>query len=1037
VVVFDAWRYEGDELRRQFLREVAAELERVGELANTWTDKHLEELDTTSTGDEPERLLAVSRQESVRLLVQVGFAAVLIWLAWKYGPSFGKGAKREAERIISAVLIAVATFLIGGLSRVLYVPTRTVTTGELKPELFSAKFSQMIADLKKSNRLVVVIDNLDRCSASRIEQIFFTLSTFLEPLSVERNTKRIPIGKDRSKKDAVFVIAADDQALRTHLNAQEAAASGGTQPIGRRDDVGSYADEYLRKIFKASIAMKQILADDMRGYVGNELAGFCKVRSLTAEDRATVVQLVSAALKYNPRRIKEFGNNLELMLRVIEARESGSEPQIAPKISSDVLLVAKVRLIEEEWPERYAELYRNPRLLTQWYEQIAAYGEIQGGSEQRFNAFMNVARSIPDKNLRALLRLKQSWEEVRLPRYVEFHEALVEGQAELVNEIVTAEGADTKAYAARLTPILTEEVDRLYTAGARNLIEVALTLEALRNEQAEIKRLMIAAADSRALRLDLRNSPAQLILGASTLLDDIRFNQLIEPWVELDSFYSDSPERAVQVVEALAPHLSRLSAERSERLSKGLAEEPLRASISTYLPLVEAEPALTPLSLGKYAVGLLKHTFDTSSDAFRLIRAWLLRPTVAEEPQDELADLISAELLNNTATDGTFSFSEEQLHTLADVIANLNELAEPDTLQTACLGALPAALAADLGDSLLDLLDAALAWDTAVAQQTAGQAVVLYAAHDLDALMNWAESREGINETLALVVARKMREVVLDATCDRDIRLRAAAIISSLDPEDHEELVSSSPYQLITAGDWAMARTLVDEYPVGLYERDNADSAIKRAHEESPGISAEAFDFIERVIKTFKPDDLDKLRDFLDGAVTDGDAEQARRAMEGADRFAKRDRRFRSRRDSLLRELFDSIAQTEAPPPELARLLAERATSLDRDRRNSFISQLERWIKQPGAHQADIASVAIALEDPETSERGALIDALVNAETAAVGNPALRRRLLESAEALRGWRTSNASKRLRARLKAIKTEGGEENEQLLKELDFD
>ena len=51
------------------------------------------------------------------------------------------------------------------------------------------------------------------------------------------------------------------------------------------------------------------------------------------------------------------------MLRVIEAREAGDDPQIVPTINQDVLLVAKVRRLEEEWADKYDELYADPRAL--------------------------------------------------------------------------------------------------------------------------------------------------------------------------------------------------------------------------------------------------------------------------------------------------------------------------------------------------------------------------------------------------------------------------------------------------------------------------------------------------------------------------------------------------------------------------------------------------------------------------------------------------------------------------------------------------
>src|SRR5262249_55117029 len=154
---------------------------------------------------EPTARLAVKGEQFLQAGVRLLLAAALVWLAWRFAPTVAKGSKADAVKFLSAVFIAAATYFVTDFAKVFYVPTVERTKGELKPELFSHKFSDMISDLRKSMRLIVVIDNLDRCSADRIEEVFFTLSTFLEPISMPKNERRLAIGKDRpGTKDAVF-----------------------------------------------------------------------------------------------------------------------------------------------------------------------------------------------------------------------------------------------------------------------------------------------------------------------------------------------------------------------------------------------------------------------------------------------------------------------------------------------------------------------------------------------------------------------------------------------------------------------------------------------------------------------------------------------------------------------------------------------------------------------------------------------------------------------------------------------------------------
>jgi KAP family P-loop domain len=1040
VVVFDAWRYEGDALRRQFLRDTAAALGRQGELETAWVETNLRELDSTGATEERTSVIAFSWAQLIQIALRILPAAILIWLAWKYAPTFGGGDKKEAQRFFASVLIAAATYFVTDFSKVFYVPTETVTRGKLRPELFTHKFSDMIDDLVKSKRLIVVIDNLDRCSAERIEEIFFTLSTFLEPLSVPKNKRRIAIGKDRREKDAVFLITADDHALRRHLNAKEALASrGARRAVVGRDDTGSYADEYLRKIFKATVSMKQILADDMREYVGKELDDICTARALDEQQRATLVELVASALKSNPRRIREFGNNLELQLRVIEAREA--ERQIDPKISGDVLLVAKMRLLEEEWPRSHKLIYDDPRLLARWYENIETS---QGGGapddeDARFLAFMNVARTIPDKNVRALLRLKQSSDEVRLPRSVEFHEALVEGQRALVEEIVTTDGADAKAYAARLPRIASEEIQRLYLSGARNLIEVAVAIDALRTQEESIRRLMIKAADSKALRTELRVSPIEPLFGAAGLLGDGHFNQLMEPWVALQSFYEESPERAAAVVAALVPVLPRLTRQRKEQLSSSLLDARLKEAIDVYLPLVEAEPDLLSLDFGAFAVEGLTEKLDTNGAAFRLYLAWLRRAGPSVEPQSAFVDLVVAELATNSPPGGSeFDLTAEHLEGLASAVGLMKSLSNPQNLQEACLTAFPLALAGEQGqaDGLLDLANQALRWEADDAASVADQLVAAYYNHSSEALFQYANTRvEGLQGPLRRALLKQMQTVLLNTTVEKDLRLRAAETLVALDANDGQLFLGSSVPLQIDNGDWDMAEELLTRYPSQSepHQENIASSAIKRTQAEEP-ISERALTFLERLLPTFSEDQRSLLLGALGQAVKGSDTTNAANALAAADRYAEAEPDFRGLRESLVRQLFDAFAQEQTPPDALPDLVAARADALDPDRRASLVAQFERWTTQPGNHQLAIAGAAAALHEPSQEERNKLVDAMINAETAAVGNVPLRLGLLQTAAGMKGREGSKAAKRFAARIGAIHAEETEENQQLLADL---
>jgi KAP family P-loop domain len=341
--IFDAWRYERDALRRQFLSEVSRQLMEADKLDGYDRPAALEELTTPVSSVRPAGL-TVRWENALRAAVTAALVALLVFFGLKLGFTVQKSAIGSAI----AAIATLAALLITSIGQVFDIKYETITRPRLEdPERFTEKFEDLLGHLK-TERLVVAIDNLDRCTPERVEEVFDTLNTYLEPAGAAQRAQGLSKllrrkREEGKKKEAVFIVAADDDALRRHLESRERRASA-----GHLADVGNYTAEYLRKIFKASIPIKPLLDADMRAYVETELARFFAVHPLeSAEQRTRLVELVAAALKRNPRRVRQFVNNLELRLELLKARETGSKA-IAAALSEDVLTVAKLTLLEEE-----------------------------------------------------------------------------------------------------------------------------------------------------------------------------------------------------------------------------------------------------------------------------------------------------------------------------------------------------------------------------------------------------------------------------------------------------------------------------------------------------------------------------------------------------------------------------------------------------------------------------------------------------------------------------------------------------------------
>ena len=219
VVEFDAWRYDSDALRRHFFREAAGQLKEAKELERGYPyDEELRELDVdeSSPGDWQ---WGIAWDEAVRLLVgSVLFVAVVAAIVY-----FGELSAAEKLAITAVgALVALSIALFSPALRVIQLTRSTeVRRRTVDPELFTAKFERLLAAVKKP-RIVFAIDNLDRCSPERVTELLETLNTYLEPAGAKGRETTDELRARRKaghRAEAVFLVAADDAALRRHIEA--------------------------------------------------------------------------------------------------------------------------------------------------------------------------------------------------------------------------------------------------------------------------------------------------------------------------------------------------------------------------------------------------------------------------------------------------------------------------------------------------------------------------------------------------------------------------------------------------------------------------------------------------------------------------------------------------------------------------------------------------------------------------------------------------------------------------------------------------
>jgi hypothetical protein len=173
---------------------------------------------------------------------------------------------------------------------------------------------------RNKKRLVVFVDDLDRCLPDQIIALLEALKLYL------------------NRPDCVFFLAVDSNRLQTVV-------------AKRFSDSGDDGTDYLEKIVQIPFRMPRLSERAFAGFIDGQL---------TAET-APAAPVLKAGLRRNPRTVRRFIN--ALVLQDILARARGVSPY-------HVATLAVVLLLRLNVTQFYAELEQKPTLLRQVADEL-------------------------------------------------------------------------------------------------------------------------------------------------------------------------------------------------------------------------------------------------------------------------------------------------------------------------------------------------------------------------------------------------------------------------------------------------------------------------------------------------------------------------------------------------------------------------------------------------------------------------------------------------------------------------------------------
>lgn len=359
-VWFTAWKYDRqDALWRAFILRV---LDALYPRENEPKERpRVERPLLQKPGPREARLIALLNrlEESVYQAVdweEIGPRAIN-W--WQFISNTGKAGAEVAANVGSGGFFGAAKKALGGedtpveeiqkAAEAISRETRNYHRRQLQHmEEFEATFKEAInlLDEKGRGRLIVFVDDLDRCLPEKALEVLEAIKLFLEAPGV------------------IFVLGMDQDVIRQGIEARYAAAFRRQGDEKERLELPIQGDSYLQKIVQIPFHLPALAIEDVAGFIQALHPG------LSERTQAALANGVYP----NPRQVKRTLNILRLLRGIARSRFS----QEADTVIAEPLL-AKTVIIQSQYPKLY-QLWRQYPTLVQTLE--AAYAQRPSSDEE-------------------------------------------------------------------------------------------------------------------------------------------------------------------------------------------------------------------------------------------------------------------------------------------------------------------------------------------------------------------------------------------------------------------------------------------------------------------------------------------------------------------------------------------------------------------------------------------------------------------------------------------------------------------------------
>jgi hypothetical protein len=400
---FDAWKYADDSLRAHLLIELDKKFgnpfgrKKIIDILYGMTEEEIKDESKKAL----EKIYNFISDYKVLLISSFIIAAVGLILLL---PNFG------IATVVATASVPLVAELISKMNSVnKSMKKRRILPGKEWPGEFETIFKEIVSR-GEAYRIVIAIDNLDRCQSHVVMQTLALLKTFMS----------IP--------NCIYIVPCDDEALLNHI----------TTIDRRREYLTDSGQEFLRKVFQVKIKIPPFLKESLEDYAQNLRS---QMRIQFDENVQDVI--VSAHVK-NPRRIIHAFNQLTTLYLLAKKKE---EKGLIKKgvITDNLPFLAKISIIREEWGELLDDLSCNNYLLED-IETFFRGMPLEKGTyvkiDEHFDKnpelrdFLNATRAVQVKDVEPFLLLNQEVYESAIPELDRLRDYIRENDVNQVRDIL-------------------------------------------------------------------------------------------------------------------------------------------------------------------------------------------------------------------------------------------------------------------------------------------------------------------------------------------------------------------------------------------------------------------------------------------------------------------------------------------------------------------------------------------------------------------------------------------------------------------------